>query len=226
MKATILLAEDDTTLSFVIKDSLQEAGYDVTTCTNGELAWQQFQKKDFDICLLDVNMPVRDGFALAKRIRQQSDVVPIIFLTAKSQEEDKLKGFAAGADDYVTKPFSMQELIMRIEVFLKRTKKLKADVKEEFIVGRLRFNYSELKIYDGEEIISLTQKEADLLKFLAGNVNKILKREEVLINVWGKDDYFLGRSMDVFITKLRKHFKADPSINLETIHGVGFRLNQ
>ena len=226
MKATILLAEDDTTLSFVIKDSLLEAGYDVITCTNGEQAWQQFQKKDFDICLLDVNMPVRDGFALAKRIRQQSDVVPIIFLTAKSLEEDKLKGFAAGADDYVTKPFSMQELIMRIEVFLRRTKKLKADAREEFNIGRLRFNYSELKIYDGDEIIRLTKKEADLLKFLARNVNKILKREEVLINVWGKDDYFLGRSMDVFITKLRKHFKADPSINLETIHGVGFRLNQ
>ena len=120
----------------------------------------------------------------------------------------------------------MQELIMRIEVFLKRTKKLKADVKEEFNIGRLRFNYSELKIYNGDEPITLTQKEADLLKFLAANVNKILKREEVLINVWGKDDYFLGRSMDVFITKLRKHFKADPHINLETIHGVVFRLNQ
>lgn len=226
MKASILLAEDDTTLSFLIKDSLQDAGYEVTTSANGELAWQQFQKKAFDICLLDVNMPVRDGFALAKKIRQQSDIVPIIFLTAKSREEDKLKGFAAGADDYVTKPFSMQELIMRIEVFLKRTKKLRADVKEEFTIGRFRFKYNELKIYDGNLIISLTQKEADLLKFFAENSNKILKREEVLINVWGKDDYFLGRSMDVFITKLRKHIKADPTINLETIHGVGFRLNQ
>ena len=226
MKATILLAEDDTTLSFVIKDNLQEAGYEVTTCTNGETAWQQFQKKDFDICLLDVNMPIRDGYSLAKRIRQSSDVVPIIFLTAKGLEEDKLKGFAAGADDYITKPFSMQELIMRIEVFLRRTKKLKSDLKEEFHIGRLRFNYNELKLYDGTDVISLTQKEADLLKFLAGNANKILKREEVLVNVWGKDDYFLGRSMDVFITKLRKHFKADPGIVLETIHGVGFRLNQ
>lgn len=226
MKATILLAEDDTTLSFVIKDNLLEAGYEVTTCTNGETAWQQFQKKDFDICLLDVNMPIRDGYSLAKKIRQHSDVVPIIFLTAKGLEEDKLKGFAAGADDYITKPFSMQELIMRIEVFLRRTRKLKSDIKEEFNIGKLRFNYNELKLYDGDEIISLTQKEADLLKFLAGNANKILKREEVLINVWGKDDYFLGRSMDVFITKLRKHFKADPGIVLETIHGVGFRLNQ
>ncbi|MBS1733726.1 MAG: response regulator transcription factor [Bacteroidetes bacterium] len=226
MKPTILLAEDDTTLSFVIKDNLEEAGYEVTTCSNGELAWQQFQKKSYDICLLDVNMPIRDGFSLAKRIRQSSDVVPIIFITAKGQEEDKIKGFSSGADDYVVKPFSMQELIMRIEVFLRRTKKLKSDVKQEYNIGKLRFNYSELKIYNGSEIISLTQKEADLLKFLASNTNKILKREEVLINVWGKDDYFLGRSMDVFITKLRKHFKADPGIVLETIHGVGFRLNQ
>jgi DNA-binding response OmpR family regulator len=175
--------------------------------------------------LPDVNMPVRDGFALAKKIRHQSDVIPIIFITAKSLEEDKLKGFATGADDYITKPFSIKELIMRIEVFLRRTKKLDADVQEDYQIGKLRFVHNELKIYDGKEAIGLTQKEADLLKFLAQNNNKILKREEVLLNVWGKDDYFLGRSMDVFITKLRKHFKADASINLETIHGVGFRLN-
>jgi len=226
MKATILLAEDDTNLSSAINDSLQEAGYEVTTCTNGEVAWKLFQKKFFDICLLDVKLPVIDGFALAKKIRQQSDVVPIIFLTAKNREEDKIKGFAAGADDYVTKPFSMQELIMRIKVFLRRTKKLKSETSEEFNIGRLRFNYSELKIYDGNAVISLTQKEANLLKFFVRNANKILKREEVLINVWGKDDYFLGRSMDVFITKLRKHLKSDPSLKIETIHGVGFRLNQ
>ena len=225
MKASILLAEDDTTLSFVIKDNLQDAGYEVTTCANGEIAWQVFQKKEFDICLLDVNMPLRDGFSLAKKIRQTSDLVPIIFITAKSLQEDKIKGFSAGADDYITKPFSMQELIMRIEVFLRRTKKLKSDIKEEFQIGKLKFNYNELKLYSSSDVISLTQKEADLLKFLAANPNKILKREEVLVNVWGKDDYFLGRSMDVFITKLRKHFKADPGIVLETVHGVGFRLN-
>ena len=224
MKASILLAEDDTTLSFVIKDNLQDAGYEVTTCANGEIAWQVFQKKEFDICLLDVNMPLRDGFSLAKKIRQTSDLVPIIFITAKSLQEDKIKGFSAGADDYITKPFSMQELIMRIEVFLRRTKKLKSDIKEEFQIGKLKFNYNELKLYSSSDVISLTQKEADLLKFLAANPNKILKREEVLVNVWGKDDYFLGRSMDVFITKLRKHFKADPGIVLETVHGVGFRL--
>lgn len=223
-KAKVLLAEDDMSLSFVIKDNLQDAGYEVTHCADGEAAWQQFQKKGFDICLLDVNMPVRDGFSLAKKIRQQSDVIPIFFITAKSLEEDKIKGFETGADDYITKPFSMQELLLRMEVFLRRTKKLQSDAAEEFQLGRLKFIYHDLKIVAADSTGSLTQKEADLLKFFAQHPNKILKREEVLLNVWGKDDYFLGRSMDVFITKLRKHLKADPAITLETIHGVGFRL--
>lgn len=223
-KAKVLLAEDDLSLGFVIKDNLQDEGYEVTHCPDGEIAWQQFQKKEFDICLLDVNMPLRDGFSLARKIRQQSDVVPIIFLTAKSLQEDKIRGFETGADDYITKPFSMPELLMRMDVFLRRTKKLQADAVEEYQIGKLRFVFNELKIYNGSEVISLTQRESDLLRFLAQHINKVLKREEVLLNVWGKDDYFLGRSMDVFITKLRKHFKADSSIVLETIHGVGFRL--
>jgi len=223
-KAKVLLAEDDLSLSFVIKDGLLDAGFEVTHCTDGEAAWQKFQKKDFDICLLDINMPVRDGFSLAKKIRQLSDVVPVIFLTAKSLEEDKIKGFQTGADDYITKPFSMKELIMRMDVFLRRTKKIQSDAAEEYKLSTLRFAYNELKIYTEKEIIPLTQREADLLKFFANHINKILKREEVLLNVWGKDDYFLGRSMDVFITKLRKYLKSDPKIALETIHGVGFRL--
>lgn len=224
-KAKVLLAEDDLSLSFVIKDNLNDAGYEVTHCADGEQAWQQFQKKEFDICLLDVNMPSRDGFSLAKKIRQLSDVVPVIFITAKSMEEDKIKGFQTGADDYITKPFSMQELIMRMEVFLRRTKKLQADAAEVYQLGNLKFAFNELKIYNGTGSVSLTQREADLLKFFALHINKILKREELLLNVWGKDDYFLGRSMDVFITKLRKHLKADANIALETIHGVGFRLS-
>jgi DNA-binding response OmpR family regulator len=223
-KAKVLLAEDDLSLSFVIKDNLQDAGFEVTHCADGEAAWQKFQKKDFDICLLDVNMPERDGFSLAKKIRQQSDIVPIIFLTAKSLEEDKIKGFKTGADDYITKPFSMKELIMRMDVFLRRTKKLQSDAVEEYKLGTLRFAYNELKIYGDTVTTSLTQREADLLKFFVLHINKILKREELLLNVWGKDDYFLGRSMDVFITKLRKYLKPDPAIALETIHGVGFRL--
>jgi DNA-binding response OmpR family regulator len=224
-RGKILLAEDDHNLAFVIKDSLAEDGFEVVHAADGEIAWQQYQKNDFDICLLDVNMPVRDGFSLAKKIREKSDMVPILFITAKSLEEDKVKGFQTGADDYITKPFSIQELILRMDVFLRRTKKLQADVKEEYNIGKLRFSYNELKVYVNDDVVSLTQREADLMKFFAQHSNKILKREEVLLNVWGKDDYFLGRSMDVFITKLRKHFKADPGIILETIHGVGFRLN-
>ncbi len=223
-KAKVLLAEDDLSLGFVIKDNLQDSGYEVTHCPDGEIAWQQFQKKEFDICLIDINMPVRDGFSLAKKIRHQSDVIPVLFITAKSLQEDKLKGFQTGADDYITKPFSIPELLMRMEVFLRRTRKLQADTTEEYQIGKLKFVFNELKIYYDREVITLTQRESDLLRFFASHINKILKREEVLRHVWGKDDYFLGRSMDVFITKLRKHFKADPNINLETIHGVGFRL--
>jgi DNA-binding response OmpR family regulator len=224
-RAKVLLAEDDNDLAFVIKDSLQEEGFEVVHAPDGEAAWNQFQKTGFDICLLDVNMPVRDGFSVAKKIRQQSDMVPILFITAKSLEQDRIKGFQLGADDYIIKPFSIQELIMRMDVFLRRTKKLQADSPEEFQLGKLKFMYNELKIIINGEVVTLTQREADLMKFFAEHANKILKRDEVLLNVWGKDDYFLGRSMDVFITKLRKHFKADPSIILETIHGVGFRLN-
>ena len=224
-KAKVLLAEDDTSLAFVIKDNLEEEGYDVTWCADGEAALQQFLKNVFDICLLDVMMPVKDGFTLAKKIRQKSDIVPILFITAKSLEQDKLDGFKTGADDYLTKPFSMKELLMRMDVFLRRTKKMHSDDAKEYTIGKLRFLYSSLKLYSGGEEFSLTQREADLLKFFCDHSNKVLKREEILLSVWGKDDYFLGRSMDVFITRLRKHFKADPAVILETIHGIGFRLN-
>src|SRR5882762_2460519 len=224
-KVKVLLAEDDLSLGYVIKDNLIDAGYDVVLCADGQSAIDKFDKDEFSICLLDVMMPNKDGFAVAKKIRQQSDMVPILFLTARSMEEDKIKGFQSGADDYITKPFSIQELLMRMDVFLRRTKKLQADTKEEYQIGKLRFVFNELKIYNGDEVITLTQRESDLLRFFAQHINKILKREEVLLNVWGKDDYFLGRSMDVFITKLRKHFKADPDVFLETIHGVGFRFN-
>ncbi|MFT3950128.1 MAG: response regulator transcription factor [Agriterribacter sp.] len=224
-KARVLLAEDDLSLGYVIKDNLEQEGYQVVLCPDGEDALQSFLKEEFDICLLDVMMPSKDGFSVAKKIRQKSDVVPILFLTAKSMEEDRLKGFATGADDYIIKPFSMKELLMRMDVFLRRTKKLYSDNVKEFKLGKLRFLYTDLKISNGTEESNLTQKEADLLRFFCEHRNHILKREEVLLNVWGKDDYFLGRSMDVFITKLRKHFKADPEVNIETIHGVGFRFN-
>jgi DNA-binding response OmpR family regulator len=225
-KARILLVEDDINLGFVIKDNLLEAGYDIIHCPDGENAWQHFLKKPFDLVLLDVMMPKKDGFTLARQIRDKNEIVPLLFLTAKSMEEDKAMGFRLGADDFITKPFSMQELLFRIEVFLRRTKALNADKNVHFKIGNLNFDYSELIITGpGKFSGSLTQKEADLLKFLCENPNKTLKREEILLHVWGKDDYFLGRSMDVFITKLRKHFREDPRISLETIHGVGFKFN-
>ncbi|HXB43662.1 MAG TPA: response regulator transcription factor [Puia sp.] len=224
-KAKVLLAEDDLSLGYVIKDNLTDAGYDVVLCPDGQTAIDKFDKNEFSICLLDVMMPNKNGFDVAKKIRQQTDLVPILFLTAKSLEEDKIKGFETGADDYITKPFSMQELLMRMEVFLRRSKKMHSENAVSFNIGKLKFSYTDLKLTIGKNVFSLTQKEADLLKFLCEHSNRVLKREEVLLNVWGKDDYFLGRSMDVFITKLRKYFRADPSINLETIHGVGFRFN-
>jgi len=224
-KAKVLLAEDDLSLGYVIKDNLTDAGYDVVLCPDGQSAIDKFDKNEFSICLLDVMMPHKNGYDVAKKIRQQTDLIPILFLTAKSLEEDRIKGFETGADDYIVKPFSMQELLMRMEVFLRRSKKMHSDKTVFFVIGKLQFSYTDLKLTIGKEVFNLTQKEADLLKFLCEHSNRILKREEVLLNVWGKDDYFLGRSMDVFITKLRKYFKSDPQVNLETIHGVGFRFN-
>ena len=223
-KANILYVEDDSSLSFVIKDNLEENGYAVVHCTDGESAWQQFMKHTFDLCLLDVMLPKKDGFALATQIRKKNALIPIIMLTAKNMDEDKIHGFKTGVDDYITKPFNMQELLLRMEVFLKRTK-IDANVfPSEVTIGSMVFHFEELELQTLEGIVQLTQKEADLLKYFCLHVNQTLKREDILLSVWGKDDYFLGRSMDVFITKLRKHLKADPSIEIQTIHGKGFKF--
>ena len=225
MAIKILVAEDDLQLGFIIKDNLEEAGFEVINCPDGEIAWEQFQKRSPDICVLDINLPNRDGFSVAKKIRQKSDVVPILFLTAKSMEEDKLKGFAVGGDDYITKPFSMKELLSRINVFLRRTKMLLVPASDEYILGSTRFVPNELLLLKNGEKQMLTQKETDLLKFFCQHPNKILKREELLTHVWGKNDFFLGRSMDVFITKLRKYLKDEPAVFLETVHQAGYRFN-
>lgn len=224
-KTRVLIAEDDLQLGFIIKDNLEEEGFEVINCPDGEVAWEQFQKKQPDLCLLDVNMPNRDGFSLARKIRQKNDVVPIIFLTAKSMEEDKLKGFETGADDYITKPFSMKELLSRMHVFIRRNKMLLPQVAKEYAIGKLRFLPDEMKIINGEEEIQLTLREAKLLEFFCLHPNKVMRREEILTHIWGKNDYFLGRSMDVFITRLRKYLKAEPLVNLETIHQTGYRFN-
>ena len=223
-KIKILVAEDDLQLGFIIKDNLEEAGFHIINCPDGEIAWEYYQKTEPDLCILDVNIPYRDGFALAKKIRQKSDKVPILFLTAKSLEEDKLKGFAAGGDDYIVKPFSMKELLSRINVFLRRNKMIVTHSQQKISIGEFDFIPEELKLVNSTQQITLTQREAELLEFLCLHPNKVLKREEILSNVWGKNDFFLGRSMDVFITRLRKLLQAEPSVTIETIHGVGYRF--
>lgn len=224
-KAKILLVEDDPTLGFVVKNKLEGTGYDVVHCLDGESGWQQFMKHNFDICLLDVMLPRKDGMALASQIRKKNEEVPILFLTSKSMDDDKIAGFRSGADDYITKPFNMQELLLRIEVFLKRTRKVEESQPTEFKIGTLNFNYKDLILFNETEKIQLTQREADLLRYLSLNANRVLKREEILLHVWGKEDYFLGRSMDVFITKIRKHIKDQPTVELQTIHGIGFKFS-
>jgi DNA-binding response OmpR family regulator len=224
-KARILLAEDDDYLRELMTEAMEENGYAVTGCADGQSAIDTFNKNNFDISLLDIMMPYKDGFMVAKKIRQQSDLHPIIFISTKHLLEDKVKGYLTGADDYITKPFSMKELLLKIEVFLRRTKKMFADDKQEFTFGNSTFSYSGLSVTTPTATYNLQQKEADLLRFLCTYPNKILKREEVLLAVWNKDDFFLGRSMDVYMTKLRKYLKGDPSIKIETIHGVGFRFS-
>ncbi len=223
-KTLVLVAEDDLQLAFIIKDNLEEEGFDVVTCPDGSVAWEEYQRRQPDLCILDVNMPSMDGFTVAKKIRQKSDVVPIIFLTAKFMEEDKLKGFQTGADDYITKPFSMKELLSRMHVFLRRNKMLLKPVAEEYTIDKMRFYPTENRLVEGSVEVNLTQKETQLLEFFCMHPNKTLKREEILYHVWGKNDYFLGRSMDVFITRIRKLLK-EQNVNIETVHQAGYRFN-
>lgn len=221
----ILLVEDDPSLGFVIKDNLSIKGFDVTLCADGDLGEKTFHQNEFDLCILDVMLPKKDGFAVAASIREKNKHVPIIFLTAKSMVEDKLLGFQTGADDYITKPFSLEELICRIDVFLRRTYgQPRQNTKAVFSVGKFEFDPSNLVLKNHASEKTLTQKEAEVLKLLYQNRDRVLKREEILTQVWGDDDYFMGRSMDVFISKLRKYLKEDPSIQIVNYHGVGFRL--
>lgn len=223
-KAKIFLAEDDKSLSELMKEALEDEGYEVDVFADGQQAINNFDKNKYDICLLDIMMPVKDGFMVAKKIRQQSDIMPILFISTKNLEEDKVKGYQTGADDYITKPFSMKELLLKMEVFLRRTKKMYYETKQEYQLGKLFFSFTDLKLNTPDAEITMKQKEADLLKFLCEHANRVLKRDEVLLAVWGKDDFFLGRSMDVYMTKLRKYLKADPTVVIETIHGLGYRF--
>lgn len=222
-KPTILYVEDDETLSFVTKDNLELNGYEVVHFANGKSALEEFTKYSFDLCILDVMLPEMDGYTLAEEIRKKDQETPILFLTAKSLKEDRIHGLKLGADDYITKPFSIEELILKIEIFLKR-KFVNTPQSNEMKIGKFIFDYRNLRLESEDESSKLTQKEADLLKLLFDHKNNTLTRENILKKLWGENDYFLGRSMDVFISRIRKHLKPDPSLKIENVHGVGFRL--
>ncbi len=223
MNAKILLVEDDPALGFVIKDNLAHKGYDVTLCKDGEQGETVFHQHVFDLCIFDVMMPKKDGFALAQEVRKKNNHVPILFVTAKVMLEDKLEGFRAGGDDYIVKPFSMEELFARIEVFLRRTNGSN-DESESFTIGDFVFDTKNFKLVHPSGEKTLTQKEAEVMKLLCATKERVLKREEILKTVWGDDDYFMGRSLDVFISKLRKYLKEDPRVEIVNYHGVGFKL--
>ena len=223
-KKRILLVEDDPSLGFVTKDVLALKGYDVTLCKDGVEGEQKFFSGDYHLCILDIMLPKMDGFSLARSIRTKNSSIPIIFLSAKSMEEDKLQGFATGADDYITKPFSLDELLCRIEVFLRRSHSNNHHNETIVFLGNYTFDFSNLTLKNNATEKTLTQKEAEVLKLLYHNRERVLKREEILKHVWGDDDYFMGRSMDVFISKLRKYLKEDPSVQIVNYHGVGFKL--
>lgn len=225
-KYRLLLAEDDPNLGSVLKDSFELEDNYVELYNDGDKAWKAFNKNDFDICILDVMMPIKDGFTLAKEIRKVDKSIPIIFLTAKSLPEDKIEGLKIGADDYITKPFSFEELNLRVNAIMRRidSAHLPDDGTTEFKIGKYVYNDIERLLKIGKSEQKLTTKEADLLKLLAHNINKILDREIALKSIWGNDNYFTGRSMDVYITKLRKYLKEDNRIEIVNIHGKGFKL--
>jgi len=226
-KANVFYVEDDEVLGYLTKDNLTLNGYTVSHFLDGKTALKNFSGTLHDICIIDVMLPEMDGYTLAEKIREKNREIPIIFLTAKSLKEDRIKGLQIGADDYITKPFSIEELILKIEIFLKR-KYIHSDTKTaKTTIGKYIFDHDNLMLTLGDSEKSLTQKEGDLLKLLAEYENKIVKRNVILERLWGENDYFHGRSMDVFISRLRKYLKEDPTIKIENVHGVGFRfINQ
>ena len=219
----ILLVEDDPSLGGVLKEYLLLKSFDVTLSEDGEKGINDYKSGVFDMAILDVMMPKKDGFTLAEEIRAIDEQIPILFLTAKSMTEDRIKGFKVGGDDYLTKPFSMEELLLRIQVALKRTQPLQYE-DGIFPVGHLKFDENAQTLRGENMDQSLTTKESALLKLLVQNINQVVTRENALISIWGDDDYFKGRSMDVFIARLRKYLKNDDDIELINVHGTGFKL--
>lgn len=225
-KANILLVEDDQNLGFVVQDALKRKGYTVHLCRDGKEGLKYFNEHAYDLCVLDVMLPQKDGFSLAEDIRLTDVRIPIVFLTAKSQTDDRIAGFKAGGDDYLTKPFSHEELLLRIEAILRRTKGNDggARSREVFEIGSYTFDHRNLQLKHPDEERKLTKKEADVLRLLCMHRDQVLPRELVLNMVWGDDTYFLGRSLDVFISRLRKYLRHDERVHINNVHGVGFKF--
>ncbi|WP_160139139.1 response regulator transcription factor [Chryseobacterium sp. c4a] len=223
-KSKILYAEDDETIAFLIQDSL-ETYYDISCYSDGKSALEAFSDQSFDICLLDIMMPELNGFEVAEQIRHKNADIPIIFISAKALKEDRIKGLKIGADDYLVKPFSIEELILKIEVFLKRSKKTNI-YSSNYKVGKYDFDPKNYTLQDTVNTISLTQRESELLLYFIRNKNTVLKRQDILKAIWGDDDYFMGRSLDVFISRLRKVLADEQDILIENLHGIGFRFSE
>ncbi len=227
MKNKILLAEDDQNLGFVIKDLLQGEGFKVEWAKDGNAALKAFVNGTFDLCILDVMMPRKDGFTLAEDIRKSDKKTPIIFLTAKNMKEDVIKGFKSGGDDFITKPFNTEEFKLRVQAMLKRTKpeEVFEELKNNYTIGKYKFDHKNLTLkFMNETPMNLTAKEADILQIFCHHVDEVVTREDILKRVWGDDDYFIGRSMDVFISRLRKYLREDERLQIVNIHGVGFKM--
>lgn len=223
MAHRLLIAEDDPNLGQILREYLELKGYEAKLASDGEEALLIFRELKFDLCILDIMMPKKDGFAVAREIRSFNPVIPFIFLTARSQQEDTLKGLQLGADDYIKKPFSMEELNLRLQAILRRTETSET-AKQVFDLGKFVFDYPHQQLTDNGNKAKLTSKESELLLLLSQNRNKILDRSAALKIIWGDDSYFNARSMDVYITKLRKHLASDDKVNIITVHGQGFRL--
>ena len=220
----IMLCEDDENLGMLLREYLQAKGFEAELFPDGEAGYRAFMKQKYDICILDVMMPKKDGFTLAQEIRQANVDIPIIFLTAKQLKEDILEGFRIGADDYITKPFSMEELVFRVEAILRRVRGKKNKESSVYKVGNFIFDTQKQLLAIGEKQTKLTTKENELLALLCSHANEILQRDFALKTIWIDDNYFNARSMDVYITKLRKHLKDDPQIEIINIHGKGYKL--
>ena len=223
-KQRILLCEDEESLGMLLREYLQAKGYDAELYLDGEAGYRAFMKGHFDMCLFDVMMPKMDGFTLAKEIRLINQDIPIIFLTAKNLKDDILDGFKVGADDYLTKPFSMDELVFRMEAILRRVKGKTKKIQTVYQLGKYIFDTQRQSLTIGDENTKLTTKECELLALLCAHSNQVLERELALKTIWIDDNYFNARSMDVYITKLRKHLRADPRIEINNVHGKGYRL--